>query len=130
MAKLVTLAKDHTDMEEKELYELFTKRMDIASNIWLFIVGFLVGYVSTFATSILNLSSIAGTLWASFPYLSLLFVIIIVLAVYVFAQVVYTGFYGINPIHAQERLLKDYLEARKLIRDRAKLKSESQSPLK
>jgi len=120
MAKLVTLAKDHTDMEEKELYELFTKRMDVASNVWLFIVGFLVGYTSTFATSILNLSSVAGTLWASSPYLSLFFVIIIGLAIYIFVQVVYTGFYGINPVRAQERLLKDYLEARKIIRERAK----------
>jgi hypothetical protein len=119
MTKLVDLVNRHLDMEEKELYELFTKRMDIASNIWLFVVGFIVGYVSTFATSILNLSSIAGTLWGYSPYLSLFIVAIIGLAVYAFAQVVYTGFYGINPIHAQERLLKDYLDARKIIRDRA-----------
>jgi len=42
------------------------------------------------------------------------------LAIYLFVQVVYTGFYGINPVRAQERLLKDYLEARKIIRERAK----------
>ncbi len=126
MAKMVTLATNHPDMEEKELFDLFTKRLDIVSNIWLFVVGFIVGYVSTFATSILNLTSVASTLWKSYPYLSLLFIFIIGLALYLFAQVVYTGFHSFNPVHAQARVVKDYLDARKIIRDRANRKSEYQ----
>ncbi|SRR6266705_5769958 len=126
MAKMVTLATNHPDMEEKELFDLFTKRLDIVSNIWLFVVGFIVGYVSTFATSILNLTSVASTLWKSYPYLSLLFIFIIGLALYLFAQVVYTGFHSFNPVHAQDRVVKDYLDARKIIRDRANRKSEYQ----
>jgi hypothetical protein len=58
MAKLAVLAKDNEDIEEKEVFELFTKRLDVVSNIWLFMVGFIVGYASTFATSILNISSL------------------------------------------------------------------------
>lgn len=118
MAKLVTLATNHLDMEEKELYELFTKRMDVASNVWLFLVGFLVGYVGTFVASILNLTSIAGNLWGFSPYLSLPIIVLIGFAVYFFAQLLYSGFYGFSPVHAQESLLKDYLAARKIIRDR------------
>ncbi len=118
MAKLVTLATNHLDMEEKELYELFTKRMDVASNVWLFLVGFLVGYVGTFVASILNLTSIAGNLWGFSPYLSLPIIVLIGFVVYFFAQLIYSGFYGFSPVRAQESLLKDYLAARKIIRDR------------
>ena len=118
MAKLVTLATKLLGMEEKELYELFTKRMDIASNIWLFVVGFIVGYVSTFASIVLNIASVASSVWGVFPVYSLLLAVTVVLALYIFGWVVYHGFYGINPIHAQESVLKDYLAARKIIRDR------------
>jgi ABC-type proline/glycine betaine transport system permease subunit len=107
-------------MEEKELYGLFTKRLDIVSNIWLFAIGFMVGYVSTFATTILTISSQAGMIWTSLPSISLLLVTVVVLAIVLFARVLYLVLFGINPIHTQESLLKDYLEARKIIRGRAK----------
>jgi len=118
MARLVDLAHRNEDMEEKELYELFTKRMDIGSNVWLLVVGFVVGYVSTFATVVLNLTSAAGTVWTVSPPIALLLATVVVLLIVLFSQVFYYGVYGVNPIHAQEGLLKDYLAARKVIRDR------------
>src|SRR6267143_2991811 len=118
MARLVVLAQRHEDMEEKELYELFTKRMDIASNVWLIVVGFVIGYVSTFATVVLNLTSVAGSVWTFSPTIALLLATVVVLLIALFSQVIYYGVYGVNPIHAQDGLLRDYLEARKIIRER------------
>src|SRR5438552_18756316 len=123
MAKLAVLANRHSDMEEKELDELFSKRLEVFSNFWLFLIAFYVGFISPFATGLLHLASLASIV---FP-LSLTFfgfvLLLLIIGIILLTVLVYYVSYGVNPFRVQERLLKDYLEARKIIRDRAKPKS-------
>ncbi len=112
---LTDLVRRYPNMEEKDLTLLFSKRLEAVSQSWFLSVAFVIGLLTPLVLLGINLSLqpvTPGTLYTILGVLA--FEIILVLAL---RHTYQSGTLGQN----QETHLKDYLEARKIIRDRAKL---------
>jgi len=111
---LTELVKRYPEMEEEDLRLLFTKRLDIVSQNWFVAVGYIVGLLIPLVLLGINLSIQPITVTSLYYILVVFgFETVLVLALRSMYQ-------GGTLSRKQEAHLKDYLEARKMVRNRGK----------
>ncbi len=114
MPTLTEIVNDNPTIEDEDLRLLFTRRLDVQSQVFFLQVGFILGILGPITISALGLgvqpfTVIVGTSLALLATLEVGLV-----------WELRTSFQKRTPSIRHETVLKDYLEARKIIRDRAK----------
>jgi len=115
---LTEIVINNPTVEEEDLKLLFDKRLDVQSQLWFLSIGFLVGLISPTAVAVIALLATTWplTLTSSATGGIVLLFIFEGAMIWALRYTVRTD----TPPRRHEIRLKDYLEARKLIRSKPK----------
>jgi len=120
MPTLTEIVRSNPTLEEQDLELLFNKKLDVQSQLWFLQVGVILGLLGPIIITSIGLGVKPSTLTIDY-YLSLLTIALISL----FLELRSSSRKANTPSSRHEKILKDYLQARQIIRDRAKPKPGS-----
>jgi|SRR2546426_6770865 len=120
MPTLTEIVRSNPTIEEQDLELLFNKKLHVQSQVWFLQVGVILGLLGPIIVTSVGLGVQPSTLTIDF-YLGLLTIVLISL----FLELRSSFRKRNTPSARHENILKDYLQARQIIRDIAKLKPRS-----